>query len=62
VVGDSSHEVDALARYGDDEMALILSHTDLRGGARRAMDITERAGKNRTIRATLQAANVVGAE
>ncbi len=109
VLHDSSREVDVPARYGGDEMALILPHTDLEGAhaiaervrlavedlrvprsdgqgqlritasvgvaaseegdthtliaaADGALYTAKRQGKNRTIRARPQAANVVGAE
>ena len=109
VVADSSREVDYPARYGGEEMALILPHTDL-GGAyaiaerirtaiedlrvpridgRGTLRITaslgvaassegnkdaliadadaalyeaKHQGKNRTVRAPVRAANVLGAE
>ena len=109
VLRDSSREVDVPARYGGDEMALILPHTNLDGahaiaermrlavedlripgpdgqgqlritasvgvaaaeeGSTHALIVAadgslytaKRQGKNRTIRARPQAANVVGAE
>lgn len=109
VVADSSREVDYPARYGGEEMALILPHTDLEGAyaiaerirtaiedlrvpridqlgtlrisasvgvassnegdkegliahADAALYEAKRQGKNRTIRAPVGAANVLGAE
>ncbi len=109
VVQDSSREVDVPARYGGEEMALILPHTDLDGAyaiaervrvavealrvprldgkgplritasvgvasasdgdkdglitaADAALYTAKRQGKNRTIRAEPQTANVFGAE
>ena len=109
VVADSSREVDYPARYGGEEMALILPHTGLEGayaiaerirtaiedlrvpriGQRGTLRITasvgvaassegskdaliadadaalytaKHQGKNRTIRAPVRAANVLGAE
>jgi diguanylate cyclase (GGDEF)-like protein len=109
VVADSSREVDYPARYGGEEMALILPHTDLEGSyaiaerirtsvealrvpkkddrgtlritasvgvaasaeghkdaliadADAALYEAKRLGKNRTVRASVRAANVAGAE
>jgi diguanylate cyclase (GGDEF)-like protein len=109
VVADSSREVDYPARYGGEEMALILPHTDLEGAyaiaerirtaiedlrvpridqrgtlritasvgvvassegnkdaliadADAALYEAKHQGKNRTVRAPVRAANVLGAE
>ena len=109
VLRDSSREVDVPARYGGEEMALILPHTDMEGSfaiaeriraevaalrvhrldghgqlrvtaslgvaasadghkdsliadADAALYRAKRAGKNQTLRATPEAANVVGPE
>ena len=109
VVADNSREVDYPARYGGEEMALILPHTDLEGAyaiaerirtaieglriprvdqagplritaslgvaastegdkdgliadADAALYRAKREGKNRTVRAPVGAANVLGAE
>jgi diguanylate cyclase (GGDEF)-like protein len=109
VVVDSSREVDYPARYGGEEMALILPHTDLEGSyaiaerirtsiedlriprldqqgtlritaslgvtsstdgtkdalisdADAALYRAKRQGKNRTVRAPVRTANVLGAE
>jgi diguanylate cyclase (GGDEF)-like protein len=109
VVADSSREVDYPARYGGEEMALILPHTDLEGAyaiaerirtaiedlrvpridqrgtlritgslgvaasnegnkdaliadADAALYEAKHQGKNRTVRAPIRAANVLGAE
>jgi diguanylate cyclase (GGDEF)-like protein len=109
VVADNSREVDYPARYGGEEMALILPHTDLEGAyaiaerirtaveglriprvdqqgtlritasvgvaastegdkddliaeADAALYQAKREGKNRTVRAPVGAANVLGAE
>jgi diguanylate cyclase (GGDEF)-like protein len=109
VVADNSREVDYPARYGGEEMALILPHTDLEGAyaiaerirtavedlriprvdqqgtlritasvgvaastegdkdgliadADAALYKAKREGKNRTVRAPVGAANVLGAE
>jgi diguanylate cyclase (GGDEF)-like protein len=109
VLRDNSREVDVPARYGGEEMALVLPHTELEGayaigervraaiealriprldgpGALRvtasvgvsastdgdkaaliadadaALYAAKRQGKNRTVRAHSQTANVIGAE
>jgi diguanylate cyclase (GGDEF)-like protein len=109
VLKDSSREADTPARYGGEEMALVLPHTDLEGScaiaervrtaiaelriprldqrgvlritaslgvaassegekdaliaeADAALYAAKRQGKNRTMRAPLQTANVVGGE
>ncbi len=109
VLGESSRDVDVAARYGGEELALILPHTDLGGSyviaerARRAIEqlripgldgstttqitasvgvaasaqagkdeliaaadnalyVAKREGKNRTVKAREETANVVGGQ